>query len=912
MQGFKKVLVALLVVMTILGTMGPVFAAPKDVQGTKYEDAAVRLMALGIFKGDDKGNFNPDMPITRAEATAIIIRALGLEKSAELMKGVTKFADVNADPGLQWATGAINIAVSQGIIKGYPDGRFGGRDNVTYAQLAKMILYALNYGITVEGGVWPTAVLAKADELGILDGLSVVADAPIVRGEAAKMLDNSLDVKSLKQTGYGSLTYYEETGQTLLEKLGLDEIEGRVVEIPAVNNALDDDEVVIGDKTYTALQGVDVVSLFGLEVKAWVNDDDEIVFVEKKTADKDVYTDTVDAAPVGKDVKLHVLDDNVTFADDAVVYINNSKAKVSDLKAGDYGRFVKEKNKIAFAYVFRFTNNGVATGVSGETVKYFGLDDTERKLELGKADGYYVYNPDFSVTTIDSIKKDSVLTWWKDSDDIYYVMVVNKQVTGTLQKASYSGTSGKFRINGKDYDTGSPVTWSDNDDEDVAVYDDAGDVENLLNENVVALLDLKGHVRHIRGDSAGLSGTIYGVVVDAYRSGSKYIVRVFTKDGQEVEYAFEKRADWTTAGLDGFTGLKPAQFKLNADGEIAEGTFDWVDKTENLVTISKFDDKDDYFLAGAGRYYVNDSTILMNIDVGADEDPELVNWKDIEGSGTVSGTLKAYVVGDVGRDAKFVVFKTGYNLIASEDYFYGVVTSAPMLVGSSKWEIEVDVFGEGARSYVLASADDKDKISKGDVIAFQLTADGKVKSKFNAEGKSGRESDAEGLRSAYEFVSAAVYKFESGRKYVAFAGGESTYYRLAADAVVYDLNSKGNLGDKIAAADLDEGDVVVAVVDVEANEVRAVLVKAYAEDTTPVAPPEAEAMGVIKALDSGKTNAVIEVNGQPKSYVIAANVIVKNADGTYGSKDDLAVGQKVNFQQAEGASGAITYIEIVQ
>jgi len=150
MQGFKKSLVALLAVAMVLSLVGPVFAAPADVEGTKYEDAAVRLIALGIFKGDDKGNFNPDDPISRAEATAVVIRALGLEKSADLMNGVTKFADVNADPGLQWATGAVNVAVSSNIVNGYPDGNFGGRDNVTYAQLAKMILYALNYGVTVK------------------------------------------------------------------------------------------------------------------------------------------------------------------------------------------------------------------------------------------------------------------------------------------------------------------------------------------------------------------------------------------------------------------------------------------------------------------------------------------------------------------------------------------------------------------------------------------------------------------------------------------------------------------------------------------------------------------------------------------------------------------------------------------
>lgn len=842
MQGFKKVLVALLVVATILGTIGPVFAAPADVAGTKYEDAAVRLMALGVFKGDDKGNFNPDQPITRAEATAIVIRALGLEKSADLMKGVTKFADVNADAGLQWATGAINVAVANGIINGYPDGKFGGRDNVTYAQLAKMVLYALNYGVTVEGGIWPTAVLAKADDLGMLDDLSVVANAPITRGDAAKMLDNSLDVKSLKQTGYGDLKQYEETGATMLEKMNLDEIEGRVVEIPAVASGLDDNEVTIDitkkngeelkdidTETYEQLEGVDVQGLFGLEVKAWVNDKDQVVFVEKKTSDNDIYTDTVDAV-TNQDVTLHVLDDNVTVDNNASIYVDNKSAKVSDLKDA-YGRFVEKNNKIVFAYAFKFTNNAVVTGVDGEAVNYFTTDNTVRKLDLTKFDGYHFYNADFTSTSLDNIKKDAVLTWWKDSDDVLWLMVANKQVEGKLEKASDT----KVTIDGKSYDIGSGATYSDNADEDIDTYS-ADNVANLLDESVVALLDLKGHVRHIRGDAKGTSGTIYGVAVDAYPTGGKYVARVFTKDGEEVEYPFEKKNDYNTltAALTPANNyLAPVKFKLNADGEIADGEFSVV---TTQVTIAEFDDKDDYFAdiaATPNRYYVDDSTVIMNVD-NADHEPELVAWKDIEGSGAIAANRPvAYVVADAGRDAKFVVFTSNYGTIASEDYYYGIVTAAPGLVGSNKWEITVDVFGEGEKDYILAATSDKDNVAKGDVIAFQVNADGKIKTGFDVYGI-GDTGSVPSVSGKYEYVSDTVYKFDSGRKYVAFNGAQSKYYRLASDAVVYDLDGS-KLGDKIAAADLDVNDKVVAVVDEDANEVRAVLLTKYAEDTsTPV------------------------------------------------------------------------------
>ncbi|MGB4570039.1 MAG: S-layer homology domain-containing protein, partial [Tepidanaerobacteraceae bacterium] len=156
MKKARKLLVALLVLTFLLGTFNVGFVAAAD---EKLPSHVVRAIALGYLKGFEDGDLRLDQPITRAQALAFIIRISGLEASAELMKGQTQFADVNNDPSLQWATGYINLGVGQGIINGYPDGTFKGNNNVTYAEMAKMLLYAMNYGVTVEGGIWPAAVM---------------------------------------------------------------------------------------------------------------------------------------------------------------------------------------------------------------------------------------------------------------------------------------------------------------------------------------------------------------------------------------------------------------------------------------------------------------------------------------------------------------------------------------------------------------------------------------------------------------------------------------------------------------------------------------------------------------------------------------------------------------------------------
>jgi hypothetical protein len=859
MQGFKKVLVALLVVMTILGTMGPVFAAPADVQGTKYEDAAVRLMALGIFKGDDKGNFNPDMPITRAEATAIVVRALGLEKSADLMKGVTKFADVNADPGLQWATGAINIAVSNGIINGYPDGRFGGRDNVTYAQLAKMILYALNYGITVEGGVWPTAVLAKADDLGILDDLTVVANAPITRGDAAKMLDNSLDVKSLKQTGYGDLKQFEETGQTLLEKLGIDELEGQVTETALSNTKFKDNELnlritkVNGEeldkvttKRFKLLTGAPEAYL-GLDVTAWVNDDDEIVFIEVETEESDILYDTVaeDVGTADEKITLKVADDDYKLAlegsdsaDDFTAVINFNRGswnKASDLDAGDYGVFVLEDKEIKFINAFKFDKpeGGVVTSASDDVIEYFLKDDSTKKLRLKDYDNVYVFGPKLERLSVDEIEKDSVIYWFADGTDDLFIIVQGQLVEGTLDRVYNT----KVTIDGKDYDVvANKTTVSADDDDTVEVYYNgttrSSAAKDLVGENVVALLDLNGDVRHLRGEAKSTSGWIYGVVTNAFYDKGDLALKVVTKDGETVTYALEEEGDWswtdggTKKSATNFASQKQfyaVAFKLNSDGKIAKGkltvlgdaskafvsTFDGKQVTYGVV--SKQDDDDDLFYIGSGssgpHYVASDTVFMRALDEDGDVDPESVDWADLEDKELAadnSDHSTAIVVGDPRRDAKFVLFVEQDFQASSADWYFGVAVTDVSYNGDDD-VVTINVCGLGQKEFVTPEDED---LTEGDIVAFRITGSNEMKDLVVIDVQSppsgyGSVTPVYGtLKSDQAAVYDEVYAVDG--TYVKFSQDPTTWVKVDKNAVVYFLKSGYKL-DKVGDyTDLDD------------------------------------------------------------------------------------------------------------
>ena len=142
-NNLKKLSLLLGLIAIIVITTSICFAAEfSDIKGTKFEKSVNILVDLSIVNGYEDGTYRPNKDVTRAEMAKLIIVTLGKETSANSLKGKTQFPDV-VEGG--WASGFINCAVSQGIIKGYPDGTFKPNNNVTYAEAATMLLRALNY-----------------------------------------------------------------------------------------------------------------------------------------------------------------------------------------------------------------------------------------------------------------------------------------------------------------------------------------------------------------------------------------------------------------------------------------------------------------------------------------------------------------------------------------------------------------------------------------------------------------------------------------------------------------------------------------------------------------------------------------------------------------------------------------------
>jgi hypothetical protein len=790
----KKILALVLALAMALGTFSIAAAAPEDVVGTDYEEAVVRLVALGIIDGFEDGTYRPDEPVTRAQFAKIVVASLGVGEAAQYAKGATKFSDVPAD---HWATGYINVAVDVGVIAGYPDGTFQPENQVTFAEAIKMIVAALGYTPKAEAmGGYPGGYLAVAAEEEITDGVNVVGNLAADRGAVAIMIDNSLDVYLMEQKSYGDNPTWEasETKTLLNTKLGVKEVEGVVTGISKTEK-LDENEFILdGEDKYEMAIDANTESLFLKEVKI-LHKNDKVVWVNVETSASDIVLDTVVDVDA-EEIELKAADKTYDVVEDAKIYVNFEEVGAL---AGDYGYFIFDGKEIVAANLFNFEDKGLVTAVAEDEIEYIDLFDAEEQvLELDDYDEIYVYNKDFTKASLEDIDENSLMFFWDNDDDELFVMVVNEAVEGEVTRLR----TDRVTIDGKNYVRAADESIvSLNEGKDFDTWGDASTYD-IMNEDVVLYLDLNGEIAAMVTSAKVTSDTLYGIVTWFY-SGRNARVAVFTSEGEEVEYYFEDSVD--VEKVDSYPNdnetVMGIKYELNSDGEIAEGTLEFEDVT---AIVTKAADRK-YVVDDGDTYFVNSDTVLMKaLDDEGELDPELVKYESLV-SMSFTSNGNAVIFGEEGKTAKMIVFTNKDFEGSKDDVYFGVVTDAPWKVGTS-WFAEMDIFGAGKADYKVSAGD----VAKGNLVAFYLDSSDKV--------------DLTEEANVVEMITGTVYSRDGS--YITLDSADGDVYRIASGAVLYQLDDDYKLDGTIRLTRINKDDTIALMYDTVEKEVVAAIVNA--------------------------------------------------------------------------------------
>jgi len=818
----KKRLVSLVLVLSlVLGSMSMGFAAgtlTADIEDAKVVKAVERLAALGIVNGMEDGKYHPELKVTREQFAKLLVESLGLGTAANAAMGSTSFSDVEA---ARWSAGYVNVASGQGLIKGYPDGTFGPAKEVTYAEALTMLVRALGYKDEFLPGSWPGNYVAKAASLGITSGVNFSADSVTAdRGSVAVMVNNTLDAKIVKVKEFGDVITYEETQLTLLEdKLEIDKYSNlRLTKNQRLDDTLDANEVAFvatkddatlineeldKDDETNAVEvaaGVDVEALMGMQVKVYVNDDDEIVYMEKDSTEKAVI-DQIDAVD-GDVLSLYVLDDDYEVTVDSIAYVNGDSVKKGDFKAaneGNFGRFIVSGDEIVFADLYdagSTENTGMVVTAIDKTNKELtgvvgagaGTPDDEFVVDLeDDFDDMLVMNATTrAAMTFDDIAKEDVVYVTEqtiDGDDFAIVQVV--------KASKVEGEFGKYKadtvvIGGKTYDLtmlGDVVnaTFSSNNNDDIYSYIDEFDngtgLEDVYGEKVTAITDVVGRVLHFVTDAEATSGTLYGVV-DKFYDGTERVRMYVASEDKLVTYTFEEDNDGNLADVGKFV-----KFKLNKDGEIADGKYEVVDPT--IYTVDTEFGKDT-IKTDKGTFTVDtNNSVFVNAPdndaypVGIDvDDCELVKWADIAEDDVNDGT-QFVVFADDNNEIDAVLFFTGLESTSDEEAAYVVDTFRQ----NGDEAATVDFFGGAVEDIVV---DSKSEAAANDemVAVVKKQSDGElefVSYITEAAGKSTIVDKSED----FDIVSGKVSAKDGD-----FITIDGKTYKMSNSTIVYDEDDK--------------------------------------------------------------------------------------------------------------------------
>ena len=191
MRNLKRALSLALASVMLLGMMVVgTGASYNDQDSIEHTDAVAVLNAIGVMTGDDKGNFNPDQVVTRAEMAVIICNILyGDKLNISQFAGTSVFSDVPT-----WAQGYVNLAASLDIVAGVGDGKFDPNAPVTTAQATLMLCKALGYfqNPAEFGNDWALAAITRGTKLGLFGDLRLSTNEGLKRDDVAELVFNTL------------------------------------------------------------------------------------------------------------------------------------------------------------------------------------------------------------------------------------------------------------------------------------------------------------------------------------------------------------------------------------------------------------------------------------------------------------------------------------------------------------------------------------------------------------------------------------------------------------------------------------------------------------------------------------------------------------------------------------------------
>ena len=552
----KKLLALVLALVMSMSLVTISNAAFKDADKIDYKEAVDVMNAVGVFIGDEKGNFNAKENLTREQAAKIIAYLELGSKAADALVGSNIFTDVAAT---RWSAGFIGYCAQAGVVAGVGDSKFDPAGQLTALQFGKMLLVEIGYDAKAAGMTgtdWAINTSKLIATTGLMNGIDGSVNQVITREKAAQMALNALKTPTVEYATKGSNIIVNGAeinfGASVPTYVTNTVAKQQTISNQQLTNSKEY-TIELGEKLYPDLKlSSDEGDAFGRPANKWTwknedvgtyaNTGDLLATYTKKVSKADLYS------LVGSSVVSDLKSDK---ADTGVLTVYENGAKVKAPVVDTYF----EKNASGAAGI---SGNGVLTEVY--------LDNSNNVIivfvntYLAKATGDYntkkeTLNIEFVEINDDDSKVPAGTTTTIDNDDLdvadykegdYLLITVSEKDTKpsieSIAKAEVkTGKVSEYTVTDYVVIDGEKTSYNKLAGKGVT------DVEYTINENAKVVLDKYGYIIYV--DEA-VSTSSYVFIRNAATSttlGTKAIADAYFTDGTSEEITLKKVGTETDA-----------------------------------------------------------------------------------------------------------------------------------------------------------------------------------------------------------------------------------------------------------------------------------------------------------------------------------------------------------------------------
>ncbi len=184
---YMKKLISLILIFTIFCSF---FVSANAANKPADDDIKSILNIMNIMTYDKNGNFNDAQYVTRAALAKILVNSSKYKGVASASSRISPFADVLHT---HWGASYVSVASKNKFMTGYSDGTFRPDKNILFEEALSAMLRLLGYTNDDYTGAYPVGQIAKAEDIGLSEGVTAYIGSPIPRSEMAKLIYNLLN-----------------------------------------------------------------------------------------------------------------------------------------------------------------------------------------------------------------------------------------------------------------------------------------------------------------------------------------------------------------------------------------------------------------------------------------------------------------------------------------------------------------------------------------------------------------------------------------------------------------------------------------------------------------------------------------------------------------------------------------------